>query len=306
MRYCFMNVYEKRALLIYNPLSGKKKKHKYFPILLRRLSEMGYLLSIHELDELKQAENPIQKACRQKWDAVFIAGGDGTVNQVIQFLAEEACRPKVGIFPFGTSNEFAKFIGMPPHVLKALSAIESGSVKPVDIGKIGHRYFVNIAAAGWLTNITYETSPRLKSKLGELAYCLYFVKAFLKGHTHHRISVRTEDDQVISDLSLFLIMNGNSVGPINKLFNGPAHDGHFYLVAYKKTGRIRLLAALLKKLLFSQKKVSIIQYHPIKAADFSMTVWNPFNLDGERADIKDLHFQVMPKHLQVFSTFPRR
>lgn len=296
-------MYNKQALIIYNPFSGKRKKHNSFPILLNKLSEIGYHLTIYQLDELNQFNNPIKKACIQRWDSIFIAGGDGTVNQTIQFLAEEEYRPNVGIFPFGTSNEFAKFIGMPCNIFETVSVIESGYVRPVDIGKFGNRYFTNIAAAGWLTDITYRTPPNLKSKIGELAYCLYFFKKFLIKKQSDTISINVSSNNVLTDLSLFLIMNGNSIGPLKRLIDEETCDnGYFHLITYKKTNRIRLLFQLLAKMLHLVDDLSIIQHTKIKSADFMIPESISLNLDGELANVNSPRFKVLPQHLHVFSS----
>jgi diacylglycerol kinase (ATP) len=292
----------KQALIIYNPLSGKRKKHSAFPIILNKLSEIGYHLTVNELNEVNYMNNPIRKACTQKWDAIFIAGGDGTVNQTIQFLAEEEFRPNVGVFPFGTSNEFAKFMRVPSNIIDVVSVIESGCITPVDLGKFGNRYFINIAAAGWLADITYETPPFLKSKFGELAYCLYFFKKLLFKKPSDNISINISDT-VFSDLSLFLIMNGNSVGPLERLIDEKiCDDGYFHLLTYKKTTRIRLLFHLFAKLLNLSNDLSIIQHTKINEADFMLPESISLNLDGELASVNSSYFQVLPQHLNVFGS----
>lgn len=293
----------KQALIIYNPFSGKRKKHSAFPVLLNKLSEIGYHFTVYELNEVHFINNPIRKACTQKWDAIFIAGGDGTVNQTIQFLAEEEFRPNVGVFPFGTSNEFAKFMRIPSNVMDIVSVIESGSITPVDLGKFGNRYFINIAAAGWLADITYETPSFLKSKIGELAYCLYFLKKLLFKMPSDTISINISPDTVFSDLSLFLIMNGNSVGPLERLIDEKIRDnGYFHLFTYKKTTRIRLLIDLFAKLLNLSNNLSIIHHTKINAADFMLPESISLNLDGDPASVNSSYFQVLPQHIYVFGS----
>lgn len=296
-------MYDKQALVVYNPLSGKRKKHNAFPILLNKLSELGYQLTVYQLNELNHFDNPIKQACIKKWDAIFIAGGDGTINQTIQFLAEEEYRPNLGVFPFGTSNEFAKFIGIPSNISEAFSVIESGCIRSVDIGKFGHRYFTNIAAAGWLTDITYETPPNLKSKIGELAYCLYFFKKFLVKKQSDTISINVSSKNVLSDLSLFLIMKGNSVGPLKHLIDEKTcDDGYFHLFTYKNTSRTRLLCLLLAKMLNLVDDLSIIQHTKIKSADFKIPESISLNLDGELANVNSPCFEVLPQHLRVYGS----
>ncbi|MBM7584632.1 diacylglycerol kinase (ATP) [Bacillus pakistanensis] len=298
-----MNTINKQALMVYNPFSGKRGSHKAFPMLLKKLSELGYQVTVHQEGMFNNTDNPIKRACQNRWDAIFIAGGDGTVNQALQFLAEEEYRPTVGVFPFGTSNEFSKHIGMSCDIIQNLSIIERGNTKPIAIGKIGDRYFSNIAAGGWLSDITYKTSPSLKSFLGEWAYGLYFLKTLFLTKQSDTISVDISPNEVISDLSLFLIMNGNAVGPFEQLFKDTKHnDDYFHLLTCKKTNRLQLFFSLLVKMLNISNKPSIIHHKKIKSGHFTIPEAFALNLDGEKVDVKSLHFKVLPQHLHVFSS----
>ncbi|PLR81776.1 diacylglycerol kinase [Bacillus canaveralius] len=295
-----MNTVHKQALMVYNAFSGKKATHKDFPLLIQRLTEMGYRITIQQPAEFEDVVKAIKNACQSRWDAIFIAGGDGTVNQTIQLLAEEEYRPTVGVFPFGTSNELAKYLGM-SCPMEALSIIERGNTKQVDIGKFGNRYFANIAAAGWLSDITYRTPPTFKSYFGEWAYCYYFLKTFFLTKQSDAISVDVSSDQVISDICLFLIMNGNSVGPFEHLIkNSTENDGYFHLITCKKTNRLQLLVSLLAKMLNIPDNSSVINHTKIKSGCFTIPECIALNLDGEKAYVKSLHFKVLPQHLRVF------
>lgn len=294
---------KKQALVIYNPFSGKKKNHKYIKFLLQKISEIGYQITIHSSSDFKKNGNAIQKACKNKSDAIFIAGGDGTINDTLQHLAEQDYRPKVGIFPFGTSNEFAKFIGMPCNMMEVLSVIERGKTKTVDIGRFGGRYFANIAAAGWLTDITYRTPPLLKSYFGEFAYILSFIKALLVTKQPSEISIRVSPHKELTDLSIFIIMNGNSVGPLERLITNATHldNGCFHLLTCRKTNRIQLLLALLSNTLHLTETVAPIEYSKIQSGFFTIPKTLFVNLDGDQVKVNSMEFKVLPNHLHVFT-----
>ncbi|WP_018922757.1 diacylglycerol/lipid kinase family protein [Salsuginibacillus kocurii] len=294
----------KRALLIYNPYAGKKRVHKRFPLILEKLSSLGYDVTVHQLKPgcEKESSQWLQSACRAKWEAVFIAGGDGTINYTLQFIAGEDYRPAIGIFPLGTSNEFAQYIGA-ASIEQALEVIKNGTTTPMDIGQFGENYFANIASAGWLSDITYKTSSRLKSYVGELAYVLYFLRTFLLTKQSASISVNSSTDKKLSDLSLFLIMNGNSVGPFERLImNSSRPDGAFHLITCKKTNRWKLFFALAAKLLQLSKHSSVIQHTKIRSGHFTLPEASPINLDGDKATASEFHFNVLPGHLRVFGT----
>ncbi|MFU0791209.1 diacylglycerol/lipid kinase family protein [Virgibacillus proomii] len=292
----------KQALMIYNPVSGKKKNHKYTDMLIKKLNDIGYEITVHSSIEMKQNGNAIREACENNWDAIFIAGGDGTINDTLQHLAEQEYRPTVGIFPFGTSNEFAKFIGIPSNIEESVSVIEKGKTKSIDIGKFGNQYFANIAAAGWLTDITYKTSPLLKSYFGELAYSIYFIKTLLLTKPPGEISIRVSPHVELSDLSIFLIMNGNSVGPLERIINTTTHanDGYFHLFTCKNTNRLKLLFALLAKMLHLTETVAPLDYYKVHSASFSIPDNLFVNLDGDQVDVYSTEFEVLPNYLHVF------
>lgn len=291
----------KRALLIYNPRSGRKIQHRQFSSILQSLSDLGYHIDLHQTTYTEKMEYRVQESCIHGWEAIFVAGGDGTVNRVIQTLAAQEHRPLLGVFPFGTSNEFAKFVGMPADVKQSLSVIEKRHTKPVDIGQFGHTYFVNIAAGGWLTDITYKTPHRLKSWLGEWAYYPFFMKEFLRNRSES-ISIKTAPDRILANVSLFMIMNGNGVGPFEQLIpDASIDDGYFHLVTFQKANRLQLLYALVALMLNISDRSSLISRMKIRTTEVTMPRQMALNVDGEQAEFTQGQFQVLPEHLQVFA-----
>ncbi|WP_408010363.1 diacylglycerol/lipid kinase family protein [Pseudalkalibacillus sp. A8] len=293
----------KKAIVIYNPECGKRKNHKHVPELIHHLSVLGFDLDTHTIEDFDQVDGPITDACRQKVHSIFILGGDGTVNRCIQSISTEGYRPNIGIIPLGTSNEFAKYLGMPNQLLEIIPLIGRQTIKPIDIGKIGNRYFGNIAAAGWLTDITYNTSPTLKSWLGELAYCLSFFRSYLFTKQTSQISITLSENKMLQDLSLFLIMNGNALGPFERLID-PANreDGHFHLVALRKEDKIRLFFTLFLKMARLPHKARTFEYQSVRSVEFSFSETMPFNLDGEQVYLDNFSFEVLPSHLNVYTS----
>lgn len=294
------------ALMIYNPLSGRKSQHRQFASLLHGLRDIGYRVRLHNTTDAEKTGMCIEEACANGWDAVFVAGGDGTVNRAIQTLAAQKHRPHFGVFPFGTSNEFATFLGMPADIGQSLSVIEKQYTKPVDIGQFGDHYFVNIAAAGWLTDITYKTPPRLKSWMGEFAYYLFFMKELWR-KTPETISIKTSPERTLTDVLLFMIMNGKSVGPFERLVPEAAiDDGYFHLIACQKGNRLQLLYSLMS-LMFNVSNQGGGAPPLISKVKIQSTVVNvrspnvALNVDGEQAEFTDGQFHVLPGHIRVFA-----
>lgn len=105
----------KRARLIYNPTSGREEMRRRLPDILQRLEQGGYETSCHATTAKFDAMHAAQEAVEAKFDVVIAAGGDGTLNEVISGLAHVPVenRPTLGLIPVGTTNDFARALGIP-------------------------------------------------------------------------------------------------------------------------------------------------------------------------------------------------
>ncbi|MDZ5038486.1 diacylglycerol kinase family protein, partial [Clostridium perfringens] len=103
---------------------------------------------------------------------ILIAGGDGTIDNVVNAMAKSGISIPIGILPVGTANDFGKFLGMPSDIGKACKQILSSEVTSVDLGSINDKYFVNVASTGLFTDVSQKTDVNLKNTIGKLAYYL--------------------------------------------------------------------------------------------------------------------------------------
>ena len=97
----------KRARIIYNPTSGRELFKKSLPEVLQKLEQAGYETSCHATTGPGDATVAARQAADRKFDVVIAAGGDGTLNEVVNGLVGHEFRPKFGIIPVGTTNDFA-------------------------------------------------------------------------------------------------------------------------------------------------------------------------------------------------------
>src|SRR5699024_6096564 len=138
---------------------------------------------------------------------VVVAGGDGTINEVIQGIAEAEYRPKIGIIPAGTTNDFARALEIPREIKRAVDIIiHDDRQKALNIGKVKDQYFINIAGGGDLTELTYDVPINMKSAIGQLAY---YIKGIEMLPSLKPVQTRIEyDDHVFEgEIMLFLISN---------------------------------------------------------------------------------------------------
>ncbi|MFB5676451.1 diacylglycerol kinase [Paenibacillus terreus] len=292
----------KRARLIYNPTSGREEMKRRLADILQRLDEGGIEASVHattgEGDATAAAADAVE---RGEYDLVIAAGGDGTLYEVINGMAEKENRPPLGVFPLGTTNDFARALGIPRYWEDYCDLVIKQEAKPIDIGKANDKYFINIAGGGTLTELTYEVPSKLKTMIGQLAYYWKGLEKMVS-LAPQELNIRAAGQEELHDeFMLFFIANTNSVGGFEKLAPGATiDDGLLDVIAVRKCNlaeMIRLVTLALRGEHVNDKKIVHFK------TDY-MEVTSPghvlLNLDGELGGTLPATFRNLPRHLHVF------
>jgi diacylglycerol kinase family enzyme len=108
----------------------------------------------------------------ENYDIVCVSGGDGTVSSVADAMARLDIKLPLGIFPSGTSNDLAAYLGLPGDVSASCNIILGGVTKSIDLGRVNGSHFINVCSAGLLTDIPHKTDTNMKNALGQIAYYL--------------------------------------------------------------------------------------------------------------------------------------
>jgi diacylglycerol kinase (ATP) len=290
----------KRARLIYNPTSGREILKRNLPEILEKLEVAGYETSCHATTGAGDATNAAMLAVERQYDIVIAAGGDGTIHEVVNGLAEQEYRPKLGIIPAGTTNDFARALHIPRDVGSAVDIITRGELIPVDIGRINDRYFINIAGGGRITELTYEVPSKLKTMLGQLAY-------YLKGMEMlpfiNASDLRIEYDGKLfeGEAMMFLIGLTNSIGGFERLApDASINDGLFSLLILKKVNLaefVRIATLAIRGEHVNDPNVIYTQANRIKVYSEEKV---QLNLDGEYGGLLPAEFENLYRHLEVF------
>ncbi|MHB1629412.1 MAG: diacylglycerol kinase [Bacilli bacterium] len=292
-----------KARLIYNPTAGKETFKTQLADVLRILEESGLEASCHATCGPGDATQAAAQAAADGFPFVVACGGDGTVHEVVNGLASVARRPVLGIIPAGTANDFARALRIPLNILEAARVIAGKAAQPLDLGRIGgDRYFVNIAACGRLTEITYEVPSRLKTVLGQLAY---YVKGLerLPGLRPIDLDIRADDFVYSGKAMLCLITNSRSVGGFENIApRASVSDGVLDVLVVKPTNlgdMIRLVGAALRGDHTNDERVL---YFHARQIELNSSEDVDLNIDGEYGGRLPHSVEVMPQHLSVIVT----
>lgn len=290
----------KRARIIYNPTSGREAFKKELVEVLRRFEEAGYETSAHATTGEGDATTAAKYAVKRKFDMIVAAGGDGTINEVLHGIAEQEYRPKLAIIPVGTTNDFARALGIPREPLKAVNVILEHNIRKLDIGKVNNQYFMNIAGGGKLTELTYEVPIKLKTMLGQLAYYLKGIE-MLPSLKPTKVQIEYDGKWFEDEIMLFLVSNTNSVGGFEKIApEAKMDDGYFDLIILKKTNLaefVRIATLATRGAHLEDKNIFYTKANRIKVyTEEKMQL----NIDGEYGGLLPGEFENLYKHVDFF------
>ena len=226
-----------KMLLIVNPCSGRIKiKGALFDI-LQTFCKAGYVVTTQMTTKRGNATEFASKAYAEGYDLVVCCGGDGTLNEVISGLMKGEKQIPLGYIPSGTTNDFARTLGLETDPIKAAKAIVNRKEEiAIDVGKFGNtKYFAYIASFGMFTSASYTTQQSAKNALGHMAYVFEGIANMGKIETLN-ISLDDDGKKYEGEYIYGGITNSTSVGGMFK-FNPETvnlDDGLYEVLMIKK------------------------------------------------------------------------
>ena len=287
-------------LLIYNPAAGDRYFRLRLDTLVAEMQQRGCLV-VPVRTECKEDTPRLVALARQfPCDGILVAGGDGTVHEVVNHMILADVDLPLGVIPVGTSNDLAAYWHLSKDIAHCAAVFAGGSVRAVDVGVVNGRYFLNVASAGLLTGVAHSADKALKHTLGKAAY---YLKGFEEVPRFRSIPVRIQaDDRLIEgDVILFLVMNGGTVGTFTRI--APAarmDDGKLDLLIVHRCSLaelVRILISLMSGAHFAHKAVEYLQASHIT---ISSDEHLESDVDGEQGPPLPLDITLLPKKIRLF------
>ena len=214
----------KNVLFIYNPTSGEAGAGAHLDQIVNLYQKSGYIVTPLRISR-EIGFGPAPALIRKLKPAhILLAGGDGTLNRLVNFMMENSIDVPLAILPSGTANDFARMIGMPNSIINSVKKILTGRVENFDLGIAGDKYFVNIFSCGLFTDISQKTPTKLKNTFGKVAY--YFGSlGELSNLRHMEIDLSSPELSYHGNCLMLLIFNGQTAGSIPLAQQASAKDG---------------------------------------------------------------------------------
>lgn len=222
----------KKVKFIYNPYSGENAIIDDLDKVIKIHQEYGFFVEPYRIERNKSIEDGFI-GIDDNFKYILIAGGDGTIDSVVNHMKKRNIDLPIAVLPVGTANDFAKNImGMPQDIEKALRQILESKVKYLDLGKINDKYFINVASTGIFTDVSQKTDTSMKNTMGKLAY---YIKGLEQIPNIRKLKVKITSPKVNYDGLMYalLVFNGKTAGNIKLAQKSEADDGLLDVIVIK-------------------------------------------------------------------------
>ena len=288
----------KKIMVIINPTSGGEKALDYKVKLENKARDYFEDVEIKITEKAQDATNFAEEASRERYDAVLVFGGDGTVNEVISGIAEKDYIPKLAIIPGGTGNLITKLLEINQDIDGAIDDLDFNSTNKIDIGKSNENYFGYIFSIGSLPEAIHNVGIEDKTKFGMLAYAINTMKSVVTDQAFN-IRVETEKENYIGPASHVLVLLTNYFAD-KKIFEEDK-DGYANILILKDASiltKLSVIPDLLKGDVVVNENIEYIKAHHIKISSDSEL---ETDVDGDKSDDLPVEIKVLGQHIEVYS-----
>jgi diacylglycerol kinase (ATP) len=279
-----------KALLLYSHLSGHRDFSRELSRVQKELAPIFETLDIVCTFSLEEASRLEQEA-GEKYDALLIAGGDGTFNNAVNNLMKVCKTPVLGYLNFGTIGDVGKNFGIHGGLSNALEIIKRGHIESFDVGEANGMYFAYTCAIGRYSDIAYATPRHEKRRHGKMAYYREAIRqAFEKKNIHYEVTV--EGKKIEGTTSFVMVLNGKNMGGFRVNKKGNITDGkmELFIADDGPFNGLTHYVSHQKLLVISSDRFSI-----------KTSEEGPWCLDGEKGPEGQVLISCHPKALRIFS-----
>lgn len=288
----------KKAMVIINPTSGGEQALNYKEKIENKAKEYFEVVETRITEKALDATHFAEEAAKEKYEAVIVFGGDGTVNEVISGIAEKEYIPKLGIIPGGTGNLITKLVQIDQDIDKAIESLDFNLTNKIDIGKANDHYFGYIFSIGSLPEAIHNVEIEDKTKFGMFAYAINTVKSVIRDEVFN-IKVETENGNYEGDASQVLVLLSNYFSD-KKIFdeNKVGYANILILKDASIFSKLSLIPDLLKGDVVENDSIEYIKAKTIK---ISSDIEIETDIDGDQSDDLPVEIKVLGDHIEIYS-----
>jgi diacylglycerol kinase (ATP) len=247
-------------------------------------------------------------ALRKGFDLVVAAGGDGTLNEVVNGIGENLGDARLGLIPLGTGNDFARTLGVPDDLEAAIDLIVIGETREVDLVRVTSdevRYFVNVSAGGFSGLVNEKLTPEMKKTWGPLAYLRGAAAAVSELRAYRTTLALDNSESLTLDLYNVVVANGRYVAGGTLIAREASIDDgllDIVLIPQRSAPELALLAAQVALGTHLTSEAIVFRRAAQLTVNSKPGMW--FNVDGELVGNEPARFEILPRALRFIAPTP--
>lgn len=275
-----------KYVFIINPASGKTDYNKIKENIIKALENEDY--EIYETKAPKEATQIANRFKNEENTVVYSVGGDGTLNEVVNGIAEGKC--KLGIIPTGSGNDF----------YRTLKETKNENIR-LDLGKVNGRYFINITSVG-MDAETCNNANKIKSKIKlHSSYYLALIHTFFTFKSKS-LKLKIDKNVYAGDYIIAAICNGKYYGGGFKIAPVASFDDNqFDIYLVSKAGKLKLIKILLALLKSEHEKYNEVRKYTGKNIIIKSESNLIINIDGEITISKNIKIEMVEDALTIYN-----
>ena len=297
--------------IIANPAAGHGKGTHAIPEIVRELTRLGLDFDLIRTERVGHAIQLAHAAALEGYEVIVAAGGDGTVNEVLNGLMEarkeSENRPALGILCTGRGNDFAPCLNIPGDLPAAVQVLKDDQRRIIDIGRVlggkfpQGRYFANNVGVGFDAIGTIEVAKL--PEWGMLSFLIAILKTIFLYYKGPTVRLDYDDQTLTSSTLMLLTMNGKRMGTGFKMApDAKPDDGLFDLVIVRQVSRLRIFSLIphfMKGTQGSQPEVQTLRAARVTISAVEGAL--PAQCDGEIicVDGTRLDIEMLPHQIEV-------
>ena len=288
------------TLIIWNPNAGSVDKAQE----IRERLQNRRVTEIYDPVSAEDAQTKVRIACERGAKLIVAAGGDGTINSVINGLAEAPADVVMGVLPLGTANDWCVSLGIPNDINLAWESLEEGEVRPLDVVELDTESqsirFANIATGGNSHRVTEAITAEMKQRWGAMCYVRGAVSIVNDLQSFEAtISLDGGPPQSFSIWNLLVANGRTSAGRVEVAPRAQLDDGLLDVVIIQ-AGTFVDLADLSVRYIFADY-IASDQVVYRQAREITLRSQPPlmFSLDGDLVHEQPISFRCLPKAINV-------
>lgn len=244
------------------------------------------------------AESLAREAAADGFERIIAAGGDGTVNEVVNGIA--GTDAVLGLLPLGTMNVFASELGLPSGDLaRCWQITQDEGTRLVDLPSANGKHFVQLAGVGLDAQVVQETSAAFKRSFGPLSYIVSAAQIAARQPPQLRI----ESEQATTEEGSFVLVGNGRLygGPFPFFKQAVIDDGLLDVLVFKRLNYLQMIRYLQDVVFSSQITSPEVEYFQTTALRVSSPEDVPVEIDGELIGNCPVEFTIKPRGLRVFA-----